>query len=283
MAQGWEDLGLGKGAAWGGKTTKSVPLSFMQGAKMKAPIPITIGGTSNRTFTVLASATNPVPLWNGNDYWYQRENLAFSFTTGSTARLDSNGAAATESAAAVGLYYFYVGLVSGVVTILPSTVPPSFVEGPFQNGHFSHPGTTRAAFWNYVGFIVCDAVTPTFVAMTKIGFTYGLTFANAFEVATTGTTFAALAWASDAEKLPEHGALGLTVGGMLETASGATAETHIANDTGGTGELSGSARVASAISFFPFGNIHPTSAGLIVAKDTAARGDIHITQINDIV
>jgi len=146
----------------------AVPLDLMKAMKLNAALPITVSGSSNVTFTLNASVTNPVVLWNGTDYIYLRTTLAYTFAAGATNTiLNSSGAVVTLQSPVTDIWYYYVGITAdNVIDIYPSQSAPSFAEGPNENGNLSHPGTARTSFWNYIGFSLCTATTPAFVTMT---------------------------------------------------------------------------------------------------------------------
>jgi hypothetical protein len=263
--------------ATGAFDSSLVPLSILRELKRNMPIPITMTTT---TFVINASVTNHVPFVVGNDYTVLRETLTYTWTAATNTILNSAGVVTASQSPALGAWYFYLGISdTGTHLLYPSQSAPSMVEGPFGNGHFTHPGTTRSRAWTYVGFQVNDdATAPTFVAMTKTGFTYNTTDTSV----ATGTAWAELAF-TNAKALPKHGALGLTVSGNIETGIGGTVLVGNASvSTKGFLKVDPGDSVTIA-TFTPFHNITPTSNGKIYAMDTAARGDVHVTQIHDVV
>ena len=264
----------------------ALPLGLISDMKRNVPIPITIGGTSNRTFTVLASATMPVRIWNGDDYLELKENLAYSWVVGTNATLNSAAAATDLTNGTTGVWYFYIGLTSaGVLSLKPSQTAPSFVAGPFEGPVLAHPGTSRTQFWNYVGFHQCDATTPTFLAATKLGYDYlqtAATTTNTLRVATTTT------WTERDYSLvvPKHGPLGLTVLGELRPAvEGSVKVGSTATATIGimTASIAINTTTHTATLIVPFGPITPTANGKIYSNHLIGVGNVDVTIIRDVV
>jgi hypothetical protein len=279
-------MSFGKAKNLSGKAvsadSSAVPLHLLDDLKRNAPIPITISGTNNVVFTVNASQTNPVRIWNGDDYISLKESKAYTFTSATNNVLNaSTGAETTQTATTAStIYYFYLGLdSSGNIDLLPSTAAPSYVEGPYESGHLCHPGTARGQYWNYVGFASCNVSTPSFNAMTKVGYTYHMASTN---VATTST------WAEldFSERIPKHGALGVTVGGFLET--GAEDDVIIGSTSTNTlgiqkASIAINTTTHTAVLMTPFSGVVPTANGKVYAADSGVRGDVHLSQVVDVV
>jgi len=271
-------------AGKGGSFTKAtaVPLDIVNNISSVSPIPVTISGTNQITFTLNASKTKPVHIWNGNDFISLRESVAYTWISGSNPVLNSSGVQDTQTDSALGVWYFYLSLdADGNLDLLPSQTAPSFVEGPYESGVLGHPGTSRAQHYTYVGFQICTTASGagTYRAMTKIGKSYHTTEANKITAATPGTSFA-VTLGGGAKSLPDMGDLGVTVGGYLETGAAATA--HIASDSNGVGEKQASISATGETINVPFDGIKVAS-GDVYSKHTTAAGDVHITVINDIV
>ena len=161
----------GKSGEW---PASLVPLALLKHIKLPA-IPIKISGTSAVTFTVNAGVANPVPMWNGPDFLELRENL--SHTMGNSATnsiIATTGVLATgQTPGSTGVKYYYIGQdTDGAISLHPSTVKPSHVEGRKGTGYLGHPGITRDRHWRYVGFSFMSATTPVFSPFTKIGYQY---------------------------------------------------------------------------------------------------------------
>lgn len=258
----------------------AVPLQLLSDLKRNYPIPITIGGTSGRTFTINASKTNPVRIWNGNDYMELKETLAYSWVVGSNAILHATtGAETTLTNGTTGVWYMYLGLTSaGAMTLIPSAAVPSYVEGPFEGPVLGHPGTARTQFWNYVGFMLCDATTPTFIAATKTGFTYEIA-----EQAVAITTVWALLDFSLV--LPAHG---VEAGGYVEAIGSGQIVKFGTSSTASQGAMrltNVTTTVFVPTSAAPFSGIVGNSAGKFYAiKATNTRvSEINLTRIKDVV
>jgi hypothetical protein len=251
-----------------------VPVKLLQNLKKQAPIPITVSGSNQVTFTINASKTAPVFLWVGEDYIELKENLAYTWTNGSNAILSSAGAATAVTASTLGVWYFYVSVASdGTLTLKPSQTAPSYAEHRF-GGSYMHPGTSSTTHWGYVGYHVCTtAATPVFLAVEKNGFVYSFLDQS---VATT-TTWALLDFSG---VLPAHG---VTANGFLETSatSGDTIEIGTSS-TNLRGQLTAKTP-AAVLMYVPFSGIVVNSAGKFYGSSTTAAGDVHVTQVVDIV
>lgn len=278
------EKGFGKfrfvsGKAAQGEESTMVPLRFLQSLR-QFPIPITISATSQRVFTINAGVTNPVYLWNGNDFMPLVETLAYTWngTTNNVLNASTGAATTLSNPAASTVYYMYAGMnAAGTYSIRASTAPPSYVQGPFDGFRVSHPGTAKTQFWNYVGFMAATATTPTFEAMTKIGYTYMMAATSK----ATATTWAELDFS---HAVPKHGALGVTVGGHLETgADGVVTIGSTSSATLGVTKASSVSATLTSLLTAPLSNIVPTANGKVYANHTTAAGDVHISQIVDIV
>lgn len=257
-----------------------VPLEVLQNVKLN-PLPITISGSNNVTFSLAGSVTRPAVLWVGDDFVSIRTSLSYTFTANATNTiLASTGAVTTLQSPATGVWYFYVGYDSdGALKIYPSQTAPSYVQVSSMNSSvLAHPGTSRDAIWAYVGFTICNATTPTFLSMSKIGYTYIVASTASYTtVATTST-----AWLERTLVLPKHAAAGLTVGGYVETgAAGTVAIGSTSSSTVGIQKFL--AQSSSGACYAPFDNLPPTANGKIWAQDTTSRGDLHVTKIHDVV
>ena len=253
----------------------AIPLEMLRNMASRKALPITVGGTSNRTFTLNASVTDPANLWIGDDFLHMTATLAYSWVVGTNVILHATtGAETTLTNGTAGIWYMYAGYnAAGTLVVYPSAAVPSAVQAPNGNGFLTHPGTAKTSTWLYVGFMLCDATTPTFVAMTKRGFTYETTDIT---LATTAS-LAVLAF-TGAKALPAHD--GVTVGGHLETGSAGTVvvQTGSVADTGGF-KVSANA----GVDMVPFGPLETNSAGKFYAIDTVARGDVHVMWIKDVI
>lgn len=161
----------GKSGEW---PATLVPLALLQAIKTPA-IPITISGSSAVTFTVNAGVTNPVPLWNGNDFIELRETLAHTMDNSATnSVIATTGVlSSAQTPGSTGVKYYYIGQdTEGAISLHPSTVKPSTVEGAKGTGYLGHPGITRDRHWRYVGFSHMSATTPVFSPFAKTGYQY---------------------------------------------------------------------------------------------------------------
>jgi hypothetical protein len=271
-----------RGGQWQGPAT-DVPLELLQHLKLR-PLPITVGGTSNRTFTLNASTTHPAVIWNGDDFIYLKSTVAYSFTTGTDSVLDSTGAETTQSAGTIGVYYMYLDATGE--NILPSTTGPDYVEYKYNTGALGHPGTSRAQNWTYVGFVICDATTPTFLSAVKTGFVYN--------IAPIGKTAISsfVAHSSWASAIPDLGKWGLTVSGDIAVTSTATAVVNQVTISGNsTGSSFGVIRAmgvggnsSADITNYPYAGLTPADGGKIYSiASTTVNGTVYVSQITDVV
>jgi hypothetical protein len=252
-----------------------VPISLLKDLKTRKAYPVTIGGTSQRTFTLSASVTNPVSIWNGDDYIHLKNNVAYSWVVGTNTILDSTGAQTTLTNSTLGIWYMY--LDKDGQNIYPSATAPSFVEGKFGSGNYEHPGTEKTEHLIYVGFMLCNATTPVFVAMTKYGHNYqaaATTWTQASDATWIVTTF------TGADALPAHD--GVAISGWLET--GVVGTIHISPSSVASqgGAFASAVGLAGNTFMAPFSGV-PLNAGQVYNIHTVAAGDIHISQVTDVV
>lgn len=261
-----------KDSGWNGPAS-SLPIEFIPTLR-QYPLPITIGGASNVTFTLNASVTNPVHLWNGDGYISLRRTVAFTWTNTANAILDSTGAVANDVDSVLGIWYMYLDAAGD--TIFPSQTGPGFVEGVKQAGLLGHPGTASADFYRYVGFMECTtAATPAFKTMIKVGYWYK--FAEVSKVVITD------AWTGIDFSLnfPKLAFAGMEVRGNLELASNGTITcgSHTASTIWDAQHETTAGGVQDV--FFTM-SPNDTSTTEIYAI-AAAAGDMHIFGIKDVV
>lgn len=270
-----QDFGHSKAVSTplGNQRVTMVPLGLMQ-SMITTPLPITIGGTSGRTFTLNASVTNPVHIWNGRQYITLSTSVAYSWVVGTNDIISTAGAAATLTNSTTGVWYYYVGInSSGTVVVLPSKIAPSAVEGPNPSGVLGHPGSARTQQWRYVGWTICDATTPTFVVAEKAGYWYE--FAEQ-KVATT-TSWALLDFSA---VLPGHG---VECGGYLETSATDNDTTEVGTSSTNLRGAYVAFNGAASLQKFPFGPLVVNSDGKFFGSSTTAAGDVAVTRVRDIV
>lgn len=262
----------------------AVPIDLLQNLKSNAAIPTT---TTATTFVINASVTDPVHLWNGNDFFTLKETLTYTFTNGTnTVFLNSAGVTAAAQVTAAVCYYFYVGqTTAGAQQLYPSSVAPSYVEGPYEGGKWCHPGTTRDRYWNYVGFGQNTATTPAFALLVKRGFTYNNPTPTAMAVVdNTGVSTGAVP-VDLSTMVPIHGAE--LSGYITQTTAAALGATW---DIGSNSLAAGSFRTVQTTITYPaiasFTGLIPDSSGYLWAKQSAsiaAGGDVSVTQVKDVV
>ena len=269
----------------GGHRSTAVPLDLLASLRGRMPIPITIGGSNNVTFTVAASETRPVFLWNGADYLPLKSSVAYTWGAVSNAILSSTGAATTDVDSVLGVWYMYAGWndkASGTYPVIlrPSQTAPSAL-GNFSNGELGHPGTAAERCWTYVGFMECTtAATPAFRAMVKTGYWYK--FAPRSIVVITDAWTAPTAATLTIPRIP-----GVEIGATLET--GSDGQIFVGSHSASTiwdAELDISEAVASNVA----AQIAQAPVQFSVNASAtpfygiaAPAGDIHILRIKDVV
>lgn len=237
---------------------------------------------SSAVVTLAGSASKPIVLWAGNDLIRIKKNLTYTFAESDNNIISSAGVE-TTGASALGVWYFYVAVsqasisANSVDTFLPSQTAPQALDVENNTGYLGHPGSSATKKYVYVGHVICSNATgPAFVDFTKVGNTYLLLESEKLEQPTTSTSYAALGF-TGAEALPSHD--GVKVGGYIETGSGGTVK--LAYDANGSGVLLATSATGDALTM-PFGGF-PLNDGDLYALHTAAAGDVHITQIEDII
>lgn len=264
-----------------------VPLDLLKQV-VQSPLPCTIGGSNNVTFTITATEARPAPLWIGDDYKTLRTSLAYTWNATSNNILDANAAAATDTDSVLGIWYMYAG-VSLSHDADSATTPQTLVLRPSQTapsgagrygGLLHHPGTSADRPWRYVGFMECTtAATPAFRAAVKTGWWWKITVRDLVIItdAWTAPTAATLS----IPRLP-----GVEVGGMLET--GADGQIYIGSHSASTiydaylniSEATAS-NVAQQIAIAPVTLSVNASATPFYAI-AAPAGDFHLTTIKDV-
>jgi len=267
-----------------------VPLEWIQ--NMNNPIPISMSGTGNLVFTLNASVTDPVCMFVGNDYFTLKETLSYTWSSGSNTVLNSSGATTTQTGSTLGVWYYYVGIVSGTVTIYPSQTAPSYVQHIRNAGFLGHPGTSRTEYWRYIGFQVCTtAATPVFLEMSKHAKTRMYTMpCVAFSQA--GSDAANQNWTpSTPLYLPKHG---VKLRGRITIGNEASAQVRLGFASGTpseTGPLDFYAKNAACVAsikrfaYGTFNNITANANGKVwIQKSTMTTvAAMKITGIEDVV
>ena len=262
--------------------TKIAKLStnFANYISSRVPLPATVSGVNQVTFTANATVNNPIYIYSPLKPIELRTTLAYTWTSGTNNILDANGAASTVTGSTLGIWYYYFGYDStGAVVIRPSQTGPAGTQGPYNSGPYGHPGTTKSQYWTYVGFHLCTtAATPVFMAMTKTGFRYEF---EAITVATSDTK-GELAF-ENAKALPKLKLLGGTLGGYVTT--GTVGTVAVASyDTATVGivwvDATGLAGMELVV---PFSGLPMSTNGKVWAVDTIARGSVSITSVMDVI
>ena len=274
----------------GSHPSSLVPRTMLQQMR-RFPIPVTIGGSNNVTFT-LKGTTQPIPIWAGNQYFELNKDLAYTWDAVSNDILNANGAETTDADSVLGIWYMYAAIdwseaVSATepnYELWPSQTAPAYAgEGPYNSGILGHPGTSRGRFYQYVGYMRCTtAATPAFQAQVKSG--YWWKFAPVSYViitdAWTGPTAPGLS-------IPKLAKFGMEIGGTMET--GADGQIFIGSHTASTiwdAELDISEATASNVaqqvlqSPVIFSPNDTTSPFYAIA---APAGDFHLTRVKDVV
>lgn len=271
-----------------------VPLELL-GHLLSNPIPCSTSGTSNRVFTVAASVSDPVFVWDGNDFISLKENLSYTWSTAANDIIATTGALASAAVpGAVEVRYYYAGLDStGAIGLWPSTVAPSYIEGPFPGTILGHPGVARTRVWRYMGWNYMSATTPAFDYFAKRGYTYHISN-HAYAGVDTQPGAVTLS------VVPAHA--GVKIGGFCTGgATGNAIELGYATDPtltnavvgiwkGAAGPLtytgaSVGATVEQSVPYAAFDGLEVNSAGNIIAHiaATATTVNIIVTRVRDVV
>ena len=263
-----------------------VPMAFLAHVRTSA-LPISTSGTSNRVFTLVASVTNPVYIWDGNDYIELKENLSHTWSTGSTnpAIATTGATSSANTPGAIGVRYYYVGMATdGTTQLLPSTAKPSAVEGPMGLKVLGHPGLSRTRAWTYVGWNYMSATSPAFGYFLKKGYIYHVSNYAYAGVDTQPGEISAAA-------VPKHD--GVRLGGFVT--GGATSqavELGAATDPTATNALvgvwktfvAGVSAAADGVGFAGFHDIPVSTNGIFAhIAATATTVNVNITRIEDVV
>lgn len=263
-----------------------VPMAFLAAVRT-GPHPISTSGTSNRVFTLGASTTAPVYIWDGNDYIELKENQSYTWSTGSTnSAIATTGAtSAANTPGAVGVRYYYVGgATDGTIQVLPSIAKPSAVEGPMGHKVLGHPGPSRTRAWTYVGWNYMSATSPAFDYFVKKGYIYHISNHAYAGVDTQPGEISAAA-------VPKHD--GVRLGGFVT--GGATSqavELGAATDATATNALvgvwktlvAGSSAAAEGQTFATFHDIPVSTNGIFAhVAATATTVNVNITRVEDVV
>ena len=263
-----------------------VPLELLAHLRTH-PIPCSNSGASNITFTINASVSDPVFIWNGNDFiplkttvshtWANSATNALIATTGATSSANTPGS--------TGVKYYYVGAASdGTIQCVASAAKPSYVEGAYSAGVLGHPGTARTRMWTYVGWNYMSATTPAFDYFTKKGYIYNM---SNHAYAGVDTQPGEISMAA----VPKHN--GVRLGGIVT--GGATAqgvELGAATDPTATNALVGIWKTSvggasAAADSVPYAGFHdiPVSTNGVFAHigATATTVNVIITKVTDVV
>lgn len=280
-AKGWGNPIRREGKSASGLSS-DVPLVLLNQLKTY-PIPVTIGGSNNVTFT-LKGSTRPIPFWLDNDLFFLDEDLAYTWDNVSNDILDSTGAETTDTDSVLGVWYMYATInTDRTYEIRGSQTAPEATASK-HGMYLGHPGTARTQEWRYVGFMVCTtAATPAFKAMVKSG--YWWKFAPTSFVIVTDAWQTPTATVATAH-VPKLAKYGLEIGGTLET--GAGGQVFIGSHTASTiwdAELDISEATASNVAEQVLQSpvtFAPNDTNIFYGI-AAPAGDFHLTRIKDIV
>ena len=256
----------------------ALPKNLVHQLAEREALPVTIGGTSNRTFTLNASESAPVTIMIGNDVPAPiTASVAYSWVVGSNAILDATGAETTLTNSTVGWWYYYISYdaTDGTHEILPSATAPAYASGAADSRVLVHPGTAKTQAWTYVGCHYCNATTPTFLAAEKIGFDYHFVTKPGTPVLTAVIATDQGALASFA--MPKHG---VQVNGIIETGGTAGDWAWV---SGSASDTVGACFVQTAAGAVAMGTTgyFPVGSGGLVYGDAKAAGDFHVIAIRD--
>ena len=243
------------------------------------PLPVTIGGSNNVTFT-LKGSTRHIAFWLDNDLFYLDKDLAYTWAAANTI-LDSTGAQVAQTNSVLGVWYIYATINSdGSLALFPSQTAPEDTAGQFGS-YLGHPGTARTQAYRYVGCMWCTtAATPAFLTAVKIGFDWhfaSLTAAPVTPAYTVTSVFTV--------RLPKLAKFGGRVAGSL-TCGKVGKITVGASSVASQGVvIGGAATVVSAAVVTPFDIPGPndTSGELWAIAVVSSGATISVTRWHDVV
>lgn len=261
-----------------GMYATEVPLVMLNELASR-PIPVTIGGSNNVTFT-LKGSTRHIAFWLDNDLFYLDKDLVYTWAAANTI-LDSTGAQVAQSNSALGVWYMYATInADGTLAIFPSQTAPEDTAGQFGS-YLGHPGTARTQAYRYVGCMWCTtAATPAFLTAVKIGYWWH------FAALTAAPVTAALAVTSVfTVRLPKLAKFGGVVGGNIQTGKVGKITLSASSVAGQGVAIGGVATVASCALFAPFEIPGPndTSGELWAIAVVSSGATISVTRWKDVV
>lgn len=258
-----------------------VPYELLKSFK-PFPTPFSL---SSQTVTLGASASAPLSLWAGDDLIHETKSITYTFTESANTILSSAGVETTGQSAALGIWYFYLAISKDFTTqvtsntLIPSQTAPAAIDFEKNTGYLGHPGTSATKRYVYVGHVRCTNTTgPAFTPFTKKGYNYSYTEAGKVSMPTTSGSYTALAF-TGATALPAHN--GVKAGGYIETSATSGDTIKLAQDANGTG-VKIAKTVAAVANLVPFSNMSLNSGDLFALHGTA-EGDVHVTELEDII
>lgn len=260
-----------------------VPVDMLQHLTVRQPVAATVGGTSNRTFTLVASAANPFVRWMDQYPVKIETSVAYSWVVGSNAILNSDGEQTTLTNSTTGVWYMYLYLSdTNVPTLIPSTTAPARTASPYSSGYYYHPGTLKDRPYVYVGFMLCNATTPTFLTAVKTGWVWRIP-EQAYNVTT--------AWALVDTSAVVPATLGTRIAGTLKTPDASGGSIQIGPDSQ-TDTVLAAIKAVNAVDtvlaaheqIVPFSWMSVTSAGKIYGKEstTGTVAKVNVGFIEDV-
>jgi len=270
----------------GTEQSTAVPVKLLQNLKSNNPCPISC---TTLAVTLNASVTNPWETWCGDDFIKIRETKTYTFVNGTnTVFLNSSGVTAAAQVTAATVYYFYVGLdTDGALQMYPSASAPSYVEGPYQAGRWSHPGTSRGKYWAYAGFAQNTATTPALALLVKRGWTYNNPVPTAMAVVDVATVSTAAVAVDLSTMIPHHP---VQLGGYIQGDTGYAVATTFSL---GATSLSATSFIVNhgvgtqtTPAYASFYNLCPDSNGYLWAASSASYAsgcNVVVTTLKDVV
>jgi hypothetical protein len=267
-----------------------VPVNYL--AQLKPRNPVVISGDTIAV-TLTGGANAPLLFWNGADYYELRTTKTYTWSTSNTILDATSGAVLTaQTSISTGVWYFYIGIIAGdkdtvaAFQLYPSKVPPTPVgAGEYGVGWYIHPGTSKANYWDYVGWCAITTAgdgdtTAVMQAFSKKGYWYEIAGTT---VDVNGQSSAA-ATEDFSARIPVHDCeiAGYLQGGGASTALYASNDSTITTAAAGLLVLSND-DTGAVIVPFQYSGVDTAGYLYTLIDHTADVGYITIDRVRDVV
>jgi len=243
------------------------------------PLPVTIGGSNNVTFT-LKGSTRRISFWINDDLFELDEDLAYTWAAANKI-LDSTGAQVAQTNSVLGVWYMYATINDdGTPALFPSQTAPEDTASAYGT-YLGHPGTARTQSYRYVGCMWCTtAATPAFLTAVKIGLDWHFASLTASPVTAAVTVTSVFS-----VRLPKLAKYGGRVAGTLTTGKVGKITVSASSVASQGTVIVGSSSTVSAVTIAPFDIPGPNDAtGELYAIAVVSSGaTISVTKWRDVV